>query len=62
MQVSLDGHDISTWLDPEQEALSAKHASLTAILAELKPFEMHSATLSQVCVPLQASAGGWCTM
>ena len=48
MQAEAEGLDLKAWVDPEQEALSAKHAALTGILAELKPFEMHSATLSQV--------------
>ena len=47
-QVEAEGHNLKDWIDPEQENLSAKHASLTAILAELKPFEINAATMSQV--------------
>lgn len=48
MQVEAEGHDLKAWVDPEQEVLSAQHTSLTSILAELKPFEMNAANLSQV--------------
>ena len=48
VQVEAEGHDLGAWVDPEQQALAAERAGLSAVLAELKPFEMNAATLSQV--------------